>query len=120
MEYDNQHERLLSLFHAYDVDNSGRIEKDEFLQICSELHVKSTETEAIFAKLDTDQDGTINLQEFLCGFQRVSDFLSGESGENMESDESFSPAWEAFETRLGDQAKYIPKWVPLSRESLGN
>lgn len=106
MEHDNQHDRLLSLFRAYDVDNSGRIEKDEFLQICSELHVKSTETEAIFAKLDTDRDGTINLQEFLSGFQRVSDFLSDET---MESDENFSPAWENFETRLADQARYIPK-----------
>lgn len=114
MEHDNQHDRLLSLFRAYDVDNSGRIEKDEFLQICSELHVKSTETEAIFAKLDTDRDGTINLQEFLCGFQRVSDFLSDET---MESDENFSPAWESFQTRLVDQARYIPKWVPLFRDS---
>ncbi|KAL2092113.1 hypothetical protein ACEWY4_011911 [Coilia grayii] len=106
MESDDQHDRLLTLFHAYDVDNSGRIEKDEFLQICSELHVKSSETEAIFAKLDTDRDGTINLQEFLCGFQRVSDLLSGD---DMESDENFSPAWEDFQTRLGDQAKYIAK-----------
>ncbi|XP_063050586.1 ras and EF-hand domain-containing protein homolog isoform X2 [Engraulis encrasicolus] len=104
--HDDQHDRLLTLFHAYDVDNSGRIEKDEFLQICSELHVRSSETEAIFAKLDTDRDGSINLQEFLCGFRRVSDLLSGE---DMESDDNFSPAWEDFQTRMGDLAKYIAK-----------
>ncbi|KAG5281244.1 hypothetical protein AALO_G00069000 [Alosa alosa] len=106
MEHDNQHDRLFSLFRAYDVDNSGLIEKDEFLQICAELNVKSTERDAIFAKLDTDRDGTINLQEFLRGFQRVSDFLSDET---MESDDIYSPAWEDFQTRMVDQAKYIPK-----------
>uniref|UniRef100_A0A3B5LND6 EF-hand domain-containing protein n=1 Tax=Xiphophorus couchianus TaxID=32473 RepID=A0A3B5LND6_9TELE len=50
--------RLRSLFHTYDVDNSGRIEKDEFSAICQELQVPTDEAESIFSRLDADGDGT--------------------------------------------------------------
>lgn len=64
-----QQQRLSSLFHAYDVDNSGRIEKNEFLTICQELHVSSQEAEGIFKRLDVDNDGTVTLEEFISGFK---------------------------------------------------
>lgn len=60
--------RLRSLFHTYDVDNSGRIEKDEFSAICQELQVPTDEAESIFSRLDADGDGTVTLEEFLSGF----------------------------------------------------
>ncbi|XP_064867476.1 ras and EF-hand domain-containing protein-like [Oncorhynchus nerka] len=101
-------ESLCSLFHACDVDNSGQIEKCEFIQICSELNVPPTEREHIFSKLDTDRDGTINLAEFISGFLGISEQVY--CG-NMESEswEVSSPAWEDFQTRLGDHAKFIPR-----------
>uniref|UniRef100_A0A8C7SZ49 EF-hand domain-containing protein n=1 Tax=Oncorhynchus mykiss TaxID=8022 RepID=A0A8C7SZ49_ONCMY len=94
-------ESLCSLFHACDVDNSGQIEKYEFIQICSELNVPPTEREHIFSKLDTDRDGTINLAEFISGFLGISEQVY--CG-NMESEswEVSSPAWEDFQTRMGD------------------
>lgn len=101
-------ESLCSLFHACDVDNSGQIEKYEFIQICSELNVPPTEREHIFSKLDTDRDGTINLAEFISGFLGISEQVY--CG-NMESEswEVSSPAWEDFQTRMGDHAKFIPR-----------
>ncbi|XP_030639565.1 ras and EF-hand domain-containing protein [Chanos chanos] len=107
MESDAQLDRLCSLFRACDVNNSGRIEKWEFLKICSELHVRSTDIEDLFSKLDTDRDGTINLEEFIRGFHQVANDLQQE--QDMDGGETFSLAWEDFKTRLGDQAKFIPR-----------
>ncbi|CAB1321487.1 unnamed protein product [Coregonus sp. 'balchen'] len=101
-------ESLCSIFHACDVDNSGRIEKDDFVQICSELLVPPTEREHIFSKLDTDRDGTINLAEFISGFHRISEQVYCGDMEHKTWGVS-SQAWEDFQTRLGDHAQFIPR-----------
>uniref|UniRef100_A0A8C7JBE5 RAS and EF-hand domain containing n=1 Tax=Oncorhynchus kisutch TaxID=8019 RepID=A0A8C7JBE5_ONCKI len=101
-------ESLCSLFHACDVDNSGRIEKDTFFQICSELLVPPTEREHIFSKLDIDRDGTINLAEFISGFHWISEQVYRGDMENKSWGVS-SQAWEDFQTRLGDHARFIPR-----------
>ncbi|XP_026177465.1 ras and EF-hand domain-containing protein isoform X2 [Mastacembelus armatus] len=98
-----EQDRLRYLFRTYDVDNSGRIERKEFLTICSELQVSAAEADHIFNRLDTDKDGTVTLLEFIVGFQ-------GRYGGDMASDiGDVSNAWEHFENRLGDQAKFIPR-----------
>uniref|UniRef100_A0A668AZL9 RAS and EF-hand domain containing n=1 Tax=Myripristis murdjan TaxID=586833 RepID=A0A668AZL9_9TELE len=97
----HEQDRLRSLFRAYDVDNSGQIEKNEFLIICAELHVSAAEAERIFDRLDVDNDGTVTLLEFISGFH-------DRYGDEMEGG-VVSAAWEDFETRLGDQSKFIPK-----------
>lgn len=66
---EDQERRLSSLFHAYDVDNSGCIEKNKFLTICQELQVSPREANRIFDRMDADRDGTVTLQEFIGGFQ---------------------------------------------------
>ncbi|XP_051525909.1 ras and EF-hand domain-containing protein-like isoform X1 [Myxocyprinus asiaticus] len=108
MGSDAQEERLRELFHACDVDHSGSIEKWEFKKICSELHVRTSEIDAIFSRLDTDKDGTITLEEFMDGFQE-SHLLNDEDMCSDSAGESFSVAWEDFKFRLGDQVKFIPR-----------
>ncbi|XP_010746790.2 ras and EF-hand domain-containing protein [Larimichthys crocea] len=98
-----EQDRLRSLFHAYDADNSGRIERSEFLTICAELQVSAAEADRIFNRLDVDQDGTVTLLEFINGFH-------DRHGGDMESDRGdVSDAWEHFERRMGEQAKFIPR-----------
>ncbi|KTF81148.1 hypothetical protein cypCar_00007677 [Cyprinus carpio] len=106
-----QKERLRELFRACDADHSGRIEKWEFVRICAEVRVRSTEIDALFSRLDTDKDGTINLEEFMDGFQE-SHLLRDEeetSSEHAAAGESSSAAWEDFKSRLGDQLKLVPR-----------
>lgn len=95
--------RLRSLFYAYDVDKSGRIERDEFLDMCAELQVSAAEADRIFHRLDVDQDGTVTLPEFISGFHE-------RYGDDMEPSGDVSAAWEHFERRLGEKAKFIPRW----------
>ncbi|KAL6114079.1 rasef [Pungitius sinensis] len=102
MSAQEQH-RLRALFNAYDADKSGRIERDEFLTLCAELQVSGKEADRIFNRLDVDSDGTVTLPEFLSGFQgRYAEDMEPEGGE-------VSGAWESFEMRLGEQAKFIPR-----------
>ncbi|KAL7827433.1 hypothetical protein SRHO_G00331510, partial [Serrasalmus rhombeus] len=111
MESDGQTQQSLeSLFRSCDADNSGRIEKGEFFRLCSELHVRSEDADAIFCKLDTGEDGAINLDEFVKGFQTAASFMRQEEqmGEQGKGAEAFSLAWEDFRSRLGEQEKYIP------------
>lgn len=104
-------ESLRALFRACDMDNSGVIEKWEFEQMCSELRVRSADIDDIFTKLDTNEDGAINMDEFIRGFQAASSLSSagGEMSERAPGAEECTLAWEDFHQRLGEQAKYIPR-----------
>ncbi|KAJ8380893.1 hypothetical protein SKAU_G00016710 [Synaphobranchus kaupii] len=100
--------QLRLLFHACDVNNSGQIEKEEFFKVCSELRVRPAEIETIFSQLDLDRDGSINFEEFSCGFQGVSEFVLW-GGMESDSSDGLAQAWETFQSSLGEQAKFIPR-----------
>lgn len=113
MESGGQTRSIDSLFRSCDSDNSGRIEKGEFFRLCSELQVLPEDAHAIFSRLDMDQDGAINLEDFVKGFQTAENFMKREEEEEMEEQsrgtEAFSLAWEDFRSRLGEQQKFIPR-----------
>ena len=88
---EEEQRRLSSLFHAYDVDNSGRIEKNEFTTICQELHVPSQEADGIFNRLDVDKDGTVTLEEFISGFKEQH---QEEEEDDTQADDNKSPGGE--------------------------
>ncbi|XP_062854685.1 ras and EF-hand domain-containing protein [Trichomycterus rosablanca] len=98
--------RLSALFRRWDVNRSGQIEKWEFDRMCSELRVQSADADAIFSELDTDKDGAINMEEFVFGFQTVSNLSDAPE---MKEAESVSQAWEDFNARLGEQSKFVPR-----------
>ncbi|XP_034026354.1 ras and EF-hand domain-containing protein homolog [Thalassophryne amazonica] len=98
-----EQDKLRTLFRAYDVDNSGRIERNEFLTLCSELQMCTAQADKIFNRLDVGKDGGVSLPEFIGGFQdRYGEDMARDAGES-------SAAWEDFERRLGEQAKFIPR-----------
>ncbi|XP_038660821.1 ras and EF-hand domain-containing protein isoform X2 [Scyliorhinus canicula] len=94
--------RLRALFHACDVNRSGRIEYDEFSTVCRELQVQESQIGAIFHTLDSDRDGSINFRDFTRGFQEVSEMIKFEAL-------GAEPDWDEFQQRLGDEARLIPR-----------
>lgn len=103
-------ESLRALFRACDVDNSGVIERWEFEQKCSELRVLPADIHHIFTELDTDEDGAINMDEFIRGFQTASSLSrEGEMSKRVSGAEAYTLAWEDFKSRLAEQAKFIPR-----------
>uniref|UniRef100_H3CKH3 RAS and EF-hand domain containing n=1 Tax=Tetraodon nigroviridis TaxID=99883 RepID=H3CKH3_TETNG len=136
---EEQERRLSLLFHAYDVDSSGRIEKNEFLTLCQELQILPREAAGIFERLDVDRDGTVTLEEFISGFQERGlenrdPAVAEDGGAGSEADPAVhrrherrgagttalafsrlrrgslrSVAWLKFENKMGEQAKFIPR-----------
>nr|XP_057926250.1 ras and EF-hand domain-containing protein homolog [Doryrhamphus excisus] len=105
-----ERQRLRALFHVYDADQSGSIERSEFFTICTELQVSPSEAERIFNQLDVDKDGTITMAEFISGFHDRHNRKDEEQQQTPQDDgEPCTAAWEDFAARLGEQSKFIPK-----------
>lgn len=146
MEADGDREelaRLRSVFAACDANCSGRLEREEFRALCSELRVRPADAEAVFQRLDADRDGAITFQEFARGFRGArrggrrrgcgtrepapAEAQTGSDPGDSEEDEGdedvaaalvapWGPAgpgqaWQDFQARLGDEAKFIPRCV---------
>lgn len=129
---------LRSLFLACDVNGSGRLERDDFASLCSELRLRPGEAEAIFLKLDDDRDGAVTFQEFVRAFRgatkRRRSRRTRQPSEEMEEEELEldgaldalagaaatptparpSQAWREFQLRLGQEAGYIPRQEQVS------
>ncbi|XP_076010328.1 ras and EF-hand domain-containing protein homolog [Genypterus blacodes] len=101
---EQEQEVLRSLFRACDLNQSGYIQRTQFLSLCAELQVSAAEAIAIFDRLDVHKDGAVSLPEFISGFN------DRDGMEDMEPDGAeLSAAWENFERRLGEQVKFIPR-----------
>ncbi|XP_006835013.1 PREDICTED: ras and EF-hand domain-containing protein-like [Chrysochloris asiatica] len=138
--------RLRAVFSACDANRSGRLEREEFSALCSELRVRPAEAEAVFQRLDADRDGAITFQEFARGFRgarrggwrrgwgprelgpaaaEVGSRL-GDSEEDADDEDAAATlpapwdpaipgrAWQDFQARLGDEAKFIPRKEQVS------
>ncbi|XP_054631321.1 ras and EF-hand domain-containing protein [Dunckerocampus dactyliophorus] len=62
---------LQRLFSACDVNQSGKIEFEDFTVVCGELNVPESEVQTLFGKFDADEDGCIDYSRFLSRFQEV-------------------------------------------------
>ncbi|XP_037706666.1 ras and EF-hand domain-containing protein [Choloepus didactylus] len=148
MEAHGDREELAPLrwvFTACDANRSGRLEREEFSALCAELRVRPADAEAVFQRLDANRDGAIAFQEFARGFRgthrrerrrggepREAASAAAEAGpDSWDSEEdaatvqgapwgSASPcrAWQDFQERLGDEAKFIPRSKPWDQATL--
>ena len=81
-------EKLLWCFKLYDTDNSGVIDKNEMANIMESVYnmlegVKARpdgdpkeKAEAIFSRIDVNNDGELNREEFLMGCQQDQDLMN--------------------------------------------
>ncbi|XP_072134407.1 ras and EF-hand domain-containing protein isoform X2 [Mobula birostris] len=104
---------LRRLFSACDLNRSGLIELEDFCGVCRELGVSSCQVSPLFHKLDVDNDGSINFNDFTSGFEEVSEVLDLSSFGSDGSQVAQKVAWDEFEERFGDGVQYL-----RSREKL--
>ncbi|KAG1944796.1 ras and EF-hand domain-containing protein isoform X2 [Pimephales promelas] len=97
---------LRRLFAACDGNKSGRVEYEDFTNVCRELNVPADEIRTLFNKFDLDGDGYINFNDFSSSFHEVSEALNlALLGNSLQSQRS---AWDEFENALdGDVAFYL-------------
>ncbi|XP_032237880.2 uncharacterized protein LOC5512636 isoform X7 [Nematostella vectensis] len=62
---------IQDIFHHWDINNSGYIEKAELKQCCSDLRLSEEKLAITFNELDLDGDGKISLEDFANSFQKV-------------------------------------------------
>ncbi|KAI5620327.1 ras and EF-hand domain-containing protein, partial [Silurus asotus] len=105
---------LRKLFSACDVNKSGRIEYEDFSEVCRELSVPDGEIRTLFRRFDVDGDGCINYTDFCSSFHEASGSMNLAALEH--TGESRASAWDEFENTLdGDVAYYLGRlWDPLS------
>jgi len=61
---DEQRREIRSMFHLYDKDRSGTTSPAEFRQAMRRCGLDATETDALFAEADEDDNRSIDLEEF--------------------------------------------------------
>ncbi|KAM7439151.1 hypothetical protein ABFA07_011420 [Porites harrisoni] len=83
------------IFHAWDLDENGFIDKNELASCCSELNLTSEQLDTLFKELDVDRDDQISLLDFSNGFQRVCSLFQAE--------------YEPLNTEAKDQARKFDK-----------
>ncbi|XP_069767061.1 ras and EF-hand domain-containing protein [Narcine bancroftii] len=104
---------LRRLFSACDLNRSGLIEVEDFCGVCRELGVSTWQVTPLFQKLDVDNDGSINFNDFTSGFEEVSEILDLSSFGSEGSPLAHRLAWDEFDERFGDGVQYL-----RSREKL--
>lgn len=85
------------IFHAWDLDENGFIEKNELASCCSELNLTNEELDTLFKELDVDRDDQISLLDFSNGFQRVCSL--------------FQADYEPLNTEAKDQARSLTNFL---------
>lgn len=60
-----------NIFHSWDLNGNGFIEKSELAACCSELNLTNEQLDEVFGELDHDRDGQISLNDFNCSFKTV-------------------------------------------------
>ncbi|XP_061781224.1 ras and EF-hand domain-containing protein [Nerophis lumbriciformis] len=62
---------LQKLFATCDVNQSGKIEFEDFAVVCEELNVPEAEVHTLFGKFEADEEGCIDYSRFSCRFREV-------------------------------------------------
>ncbi|XP_057692220.1 ras and EF-hand domain-containing protein [Corythoichthys intestinalis] len=62
---------LQNLFCICDINQSGKIEFEDFTVVCRELNVPDSEVQTLFGKFGVDDEGCIDFGRFSCRFKEV-------------------------------------------------
>jgi len=67
MTHEELEEAALQIFQAYDVDNSGTLERSEFIECIRSMDMGMTRKEILYimAQADVNKDGVVSYEEFL-------------------------------------------------------
>ena len=57
--------KLRNIFFRFDLDGSGRIEKDEIMTKFANAPQEGAQVSRLFAQMDKDKDGGIDIEEFM-------------------------------------------------------
>ena len=66
--------RANSIFDAIDTDKSGEIDSGELMEHCLRLGQEQDTVVDLLKQLDTNKDGLISREEFVCGFKKYQAF----------------------------------------------
>ena len=69
-------------------NSEGSIEREQFIEFCSELSVSIDELDSVFNELDSDKDGKINVSDFTASLEQVRMLKSDNSDEMVNGDVS--------------------------------
>ncbi|CAK9022312.1 Polcalcin Jun o 2 (Calcium-binding pollen allergen Jun o 2) (allergen Jun o 2) [Durusdinium trenchii] len=58
-------QRLQELFEKYDTSGDGTLSEEEMAKVFQALNIKKEKVEAMFKAADSDQDGVIQVHEFI-------------------------------------------------------
>ncbi|XP_036400180.1 ras and EF-hand domain-containing protein [Megalops cyprinoides] len=95
---------LQRLFSACDVNKTGRIEYEDFIVVCQELNVPSTEVRLLFNKFDEDEDGYVDFGDFSARFDEVSAALDLASFGEVRGQRS---PWDEFLDRMNGEMPFL-------------
>lgn len=104
---------LQRLFLACDLNKSGKIEYEDFTEVCRELNVPETHIQTLFDKFDADGDGNIDYSRFSSRFREVSETLDLASfGTGSSPNEG--NRWEEFVGGIGAEAVVPERYSKLT------
>jgi len=86
---------LVDMFHRYDLDQNGRLELIEFLDMVNKLRITSKPSVIadVFSRVDKDGNGWLDIDEFVSAYDLLYDAIPSLNEENNDRDDDECFIW---------------------------